>query len=260
MSKFRAQTLETATVAHMYGLTDPRTDELRYVGFTINSLEDRLRGHLGDARKDKEKKKKRHVISWITQLLRFGSKPEIFLIETVPFEEWKESEIFWVAYFKSLGCRLTNLTQGGDGVVGWTEEMKRRVSKAHLGVKRSVRTKEKQSQLKKQFYEEGGRPWNVGIAPSACTKEKIRIANLGKTYSDEVNLTKGSGWRGKKRGTMSEEQRNKVSQAKKGKKLRMTQEQIQVRNAKAWATRRANGTDKHTEATKLKISLTKRSK
>ncbi len=72
---------------------------------------------------------------------------------------------------------------------------------------------------------------------------------------------KPNGLKGQKIGPRSEEAKANMSAAKKGKPLPWyTPEKMQEALQKSWATRRANGTDKHTEATKLKISLTKRSK
>lgn len=109
----------------IYGLVDPRDNELRYVGKTILSLNDRLTIHRTDARKGL----KRHVCNWIRSLWREGLEPEIFEIESVE-ENWVEQEQFWIAYFKSLGARLTNHTIGGEGALGYrhTEESRRKMS------------------------------------------------------------------------------------------------------------------------------------
>lgn len=97
----------------IYGLVDPRTNELRYVGKTIQPLNDRLRIHLYDARRGL----KRYVCNWIRQVLRDGLEPEIFEIESVQ-EDWIEQEQFWIAYFRYIGARLTNGTIGGEGTPG----------------------------------------------------------------------------------------------------------------------------------------------
>src|SRR3972149_3501046 len=48
---------------------------------------------------------------------------------------------------------------------------------------------------------------------------KVDRPPASNSHSPESNLKKGAGWKGKKRGPMSEEQKAKVSAAKKGKKL-----------------------------------------
>ncbi len=46
-----------------------------------------------------------------------------------------EAEIFFIAYFQSIGCRLTNMTSGGDGVAGriQSEEEKKKRSESLKG-------------------------------------------------------------------------------------------------------------------------------
>lgn len=51
---------------------------------------------------------------WIRSLLAVGVEPEIFLIEQT--DNWREAERFWIAYLRWLGCDLTNISAGGEGV------------------------------------------------------------------------------------------------------------------------------------------------
>ncbi len=41
-----------------------------------------------------------------------------------------EAEIFWIAYYKSIGAELMNMTDGGDGMTGQTKEIKAKISAA----------------------------------------------------------------------------------------------------------------------------------
>jgi hypothetical protein len=94
---------ETATI---YGLCDPRSGELRYIGVTVAKLATRLSGHLTESvahyAKDTEKKR------WLNELTAAGFTPEVFSIETVQFDGHRQEEQFWIHYFRALGCRLTN--------------------------------------------------------------------------------------------------------------------------------------------------------
>ena len=235
--------------AKIYGLVDPRTRELRYVGKTVRKLTVRKRQHIKGALKPSKNSFDRHRPHkdyWLLKLLRAKLEPEIILLELVPEVAWQEAEQFWIEYFNFLGANLTNATDGGDGCGGWNR-----------GQKMDPVWRKKLSEARKKFFNAGGKAWNDGVPPTDETKEKLRQANLGKTYSAETNLAKGKGWKGKKRGPMPAAQRAKVSANKKGKKLHMTAAQIQARNAKAWESRRRNGTDKHSEETKKLISLKK---
>lgn len=53
----------------------------------------------------------------------------------VSIKELKESEIFWISYFKSIGAQLYNLTTGGDGSTGYKadERQKKEISTRMLG-------------------------------------------------------------------------------------------------------------------------------
>lgn len=77
-------------------------------------------------------------------MLQAGNEPEIFVIEHSP-TDWVEAEQFWISYFRSIGCRLANLTQGGDGLSGMrhSPEAIEKTRRAHIGSKRSEATREK---------------------------------------------------------------------------------------------------------------------
>lgn len=133
----------------IYGLVDPRTDQLRYVGKTILPLSQRLKGHLYQA----TKVRRRHTCVWIRSLVRAGLQPEIFEIETVG-ENWAEAEQFWIAYFRMIGADLTNQTTGGEGVPGLSisEETRRKMSEVQKLAQREPETARKKSVALKHRY------------------------------------------------------------------------------------------------------------
>lgn len=60
-----------------------------------------------------------HKGNWIKQLLDLGLTPEIVVLEKYLTEEaLVEGEAFWIAYFRFVGCNLTNATNGGVGRLG----------------------------------------------------------------------------------------------------------------------------------------------
>ena len=64
----------------IYGLIDPRTRCLRYIGKTHKRRELRLKEHI-EAAEDGETS---YVYNWIRELLTSGYIPEIFVLERVP--------------------------------------------------------------------------------------------------------------------------------------------------------------------------------
>jgi group I intron endonuclease len=97
----------------IYKLTDPETNEIRYVGRTCQKLENRLKKHL-------RANDKSHRTNWIKSLVNKGIEPKISLIcETTEFSDCCELERFYIIKYKNLGFKLVNMTDGGDGSIGF---------------------------------------------------------------------------------------------------------------------------------------------
>lgn len=103
----------------IYALIDSRTNEIRYIGKSKN-IEVRLKAHINESIKGR----KSHKCDWIRQLLNLELRPILQILEECDEDNWKEREQYWIKYYKERGCKLTNLTEGGDGVNGYiaTEE------------------------------------------------------------------------------------------------------------------------------------------
>jgi hypothetical protein len=109
----------------VYGLVDPSSGRLRYVGQTTQSLGVRLSEHLSRARRGCE----RYVYDWIRSLVKSGSVPSIRLLEECPSrEEMVRAERRYILHLQKSEC-LTNLTSGGEGVE-MTDATRRKLSEA----------------------------------------------------------------------------------------------------------------------------------
>ena len=95
---------------YIYCLVDPETLEPRYVGKT-NNLAVRYKNHLNKARD-----KNTHKRNWLMKLKDLGLKPDLEILEETSVDEWKEREKYWIRMYRKAGFKLTNCTDGGDGL------------------------------------------------------------------------------------------------------------------------------------------------
>jgi predicted DNA-binding protein YlxM (UPF0122 family) len=129
----------------IYGLFDPRNGELRYVGKT-NNMRARFRGHRYEIKRSNS-----HKSNWVKSLKEQNLEPKIEELDNVPDSEWQFWEQWYIAYFRGMGCNLTNISDGGDNPpinkdkhrtdkikgwnkgMKWSQESKRRMSQARIG-------------------------------------------------------------------------------------------------------------------------------
>lgn len=114
----------------IYGLADPETGEIRYIGKSTSAL-NRPKQHLSPY----FLKKSDYKNNWIKTVLVRGLRPTIEILDwTDDPSALNEMEIRYIAQFRSAGARLTNLTDGGDGTVGhrWTDEEVKNISRKNV--------------------------------------------------------------------------------------------------------------------------------
>ena len=91
-------------VHYIYALSHPITNEVRYIGKTIN-IKRRYKQHLYD------KRTKSYKSSWIISLKSLGLKPIMTIIEECNDVNWEDREIYWIQQYDNL----TNTQKGGNG-------------------------------------------------------------------------------------------------------------------------------------------------
>ena len=163
----------------IYILKHPNTNEIRYIGKTVQQLKYRLATHISRSKKYRYA----YVNCWIYSLLQEGKKPIIELIEEVEDSLWEEREIYWIQYY-STRTRLTNFQLGGGhSNVGkeLKEEHRKAISESLKGKPRDEETKRKISESHK------------GKILSESTKQKLRDYNLGKSISLETKIKMSKG-------------------------------------------------------------------
>jgi hypothetical protein len=109
----------------IYGLVDPRNNQIRYVGKTKQTLTKRLSQHLWNGNKSNP-----HKFNWITQLKNENLKPIIIELEKCNEYNWVEREKHYINELNNL----TNLTQGGENGLFFTKEI---LDKISVGVKKA---------------------------------------------------------------------------------------------------------------------------
>lgn len=139
---------KATTPAYIYVLCDPDTNEVRYVGKTDNPYR-RFHVHLADCDSGNS-----YVKRWVRSLKRQGKRPVMTTIEFCDHASWADRERYWIAQYRSDGARLTNTQTGGRGGTTFpmSDEGKRKISQARLGMKFSTEHRAKLSCRKQEHY------------------------------------------------------------------------------------------------------------
>lgn len=108
----------------VYGLFDPKTGEIRYVGKTERSERERFRNH-----KCLAKKERSHLYNWWRSTA--PQEPKMIVLEKcLTIEELNRKEQKWIADLRKVGACLVNILDGGEGGGRlWNDEEKSRMSK-----------------------------------------------------------------------------------------------------------------------------------
>ncbi len=159
----------------IYGLYDPRTNDIRYIGKTSISLEERLQQHIGNAKGGT----RTHKANWIRLLLSLKLEPYIKILGETTENAWQEDEKAWIAKAEGESAKLTNLTKGGDGLIGYHH---------------SDGTIEK---IRQANIESGKIPpnWKGRIQSPEHIRKRVearqRAGNYGHTEESKENISKG---------------------------------------------------------------------
>ena len=173
----------------IYGLVDPTSNAIRYVGFTSKKLDRRLWEHIHESKS----RNTCHRHRWIRSLIRNGSLPTIRMLETVTEENRQERERAWIVALSANN--LTNSTDGGEGLINPSEDVRRRIgatvsqgllgNSRRSGIRHSDEAKQRigQGVLNSLRFSEGIKNRKKAVI-SVEGREKLRT-NLGKTFSAE---------------------------------------------------------------------------
>ncbi len=164
----------------IYGLVDPETEEIHYIGKTVRGME-RISAHWSPSilKKDKTDKGK-----WLRSLIRRGLSAQVVVLEVSKTKEMYALERKWIALGGESGWPLTNMTAGGVGLYRhkFTEEHKAKIGRAHRGKYVGPSTRAKISKINSLPIVElqSGRVFKSRIEASkvlgVCTRSITRVA------------------------------------------------------------------------------------
>gem|GEM_PF-4721834 len=155
----------------IYCIKSPVTFEIRYIGQSSVGVK-RFNTHLAFAKL----KNKTPIQKFINKYLSKGIQPLFEVLEYCSEDELNTKEIEFIKYFKSQGCNLLNMTDGGEGAKGRivSSETRLKMSISHRGKKMS-----KEHRLKTSLRCKGMIPWNKGFKMPEETVMKISVSMKG---------------------------------------------------------------------------------
>jgi len=135
----------------IYCLIDPTTNEVRYVGQTINGIK-RIKAHYFYSDKiTTQSGMKTPSQHWICKLKKQGKIFKVGYLEyTDNVSLLNELEIKWIAYYRSLDARLLNLGPGGDSEIMTTEKRKMISERTSLAMQNEQTKNKCRENLKRQ--------------------------------------------------------------------------------------------------------------
>lgn len=152
----------------VYGLTEPGTECVRYIGKSASGLK-RPKSHRLASRLAEDRS---HKGNWIRSLLEEGRCYGIVVLESAADGQFlQDLERFWIAQGTGLGWRLTNHTKGGDGTLGVVHgpEARAAYSARAKAWQSTAEAREMMSQVKKDYFKQH---------PEALKEQSQRIKAL----------------------------------------------------------------------------------
>lgn len=135
-------------------------NEVKYVGKSDNPNQ-RFKEHI-----KKSKYKKTYKDNQINSLIESSQKPELLILDKVPFNNFGFWEDFYIDLFKSFGFKLTNMVPGGGGG-NFGDEVNKKISEKLKG------------RIINDIWRDNMRKGCIGRKHTKETKEKFKQQRLG---------------------------------------------------------------------------------
>lgn len=210
----------------IYGLHDPESGELRYIGQTIKSIPNRLSAHLSPS----SLRRHSYLYRWLGGLVERGLKPTWSQIDVAGDQaDLDRLEIEHIAKARLDGVRLVNLSDGGGGRAGYvpSKEEREKIASKQRGVPRQPKTSEQKAHMSQVMkgrntntpeHIERLRQMKIGVPRSEETKARISEAKKGtpshmkgKHHTEETKAKVSASRKGKLMGSTHHQYRHDIS-------------------------------------------------
>lgn len=194
----------------VYGLLDPDTKELRYIGITRRDIKYRLSEHINDA----DRGSTYPVHRWLRKL---DKMPDICVLSVALSEsDLLEDERYFVIRYKALKKkRLLNAIGGGLGSYDPSPETRLKMSLSTTGSKNPMYGRQHTESTKKKIALKA-----IGREVQTSTRDKISTSNKGKIRTEESKKRNSDAKLGDKnpnyRKQYTKEERDRISLQKRG--------------------------------------------
>lgn len=162
--------METCRV---YALSSSEDGEIRYIGQTKLTISRRVSGHISNSLREKT-----HKARWIQSVITAGHTIESTIL--VEDAEWCVDEMRLIQVHRVNGTRLTNATDGGEGMINPSAETREKISVSLLGNSHALGHRHSQET---RLSIAGS---HTGMKRSTEQRAKMSVAQKGKTVSPET--------------------------------------------------------------------------
>jgi hypothetical protein len=132
-----------SSIEYVYSLADPRNNQVRYIGKSINPFK-RFVEH-------KSEKYKNHKCNWVQSLKKLNLIPILEIIECCKAEEVEFWENYYIGLYKSWGFNLVNDIIPGKITKNYSQKTKNKISSSNIGKKSGLESYKAQPILQRDY-------------------------------------------------------------------------------------------------------------
>lgn len=165
----------------VYGLIDPRTSLIRYVGKSETGL-----ARPGQHRTPSSLRDETYKNHWLRELFALTLDYQIVILQASSIDAVCDDECWWIFYGRVSGWPLTNATDGGDGTRGrvYSQETRAKIGASSRGRVWSNESRRRAGIASSKVTPEG-RARALAAMRSPESRAKMSLAGKGRPKSPE---------------------------------------------------------------------------